>query len=223
MDEWGVCKAIFHNIATKPNQEETINNFALSVNNPRLIPFAALHHQSDDLPEKIKVIKEQGFIGIKLHPDYAGFMVDDKDLYPLYDLCAQFGIVIMFHAGVDFISPNLVHATPQNCLKVHHDFPNLMMILAHLGGYSMWDDVLELIAGKNVYMDTSMCAGAIEPTLMKQILSKHDPERILFGSDCPWQTSKESFEFLQTIGLSDNQLDKIAYQNAQKLLAISSH
>jgi len=220
MDEWGVDRAVFHNIATKANQEQTINKFALSVNDPRLIPFAALHYQSDELSTTITTIKDQGFLGIKLHPDYEDFMVDDRSLYPIYDLCSQLNIMIMFHAGVDFISPDLVHATPQSLLKVHENFPNLTMILAHLGGYDLWGDVLELIAGKNVCMDTSMCAGSIDPALMKQILSKHDPEKILFGSDSPWQTAKESFEFLQTLGLSDDKLDKIAYQNAQKLLKI---
>ena len=156
MDEWGVDRAVFHNIATKANQEQTINKFALSVNDPRLIPFAALHYQSDELSTTITTIKDQGFLGIKLHPDYEDFMVDDRSLYPIYDLCSQLNIMIMFHAGVDFISPDLVHATPQSLLKVHENFPNLTMILAHLGGYDLWGDVLELIAGKNVCMDTSM-------------------------------------------------------------------
>ena len=222
MDEWHVDYAVFHNIATKPNQEDTINSCAKAVHSPRLIPFAALHPKSDRVFDRLSAIKEAGFIGIKLHPDYQNFMVDDPDVFPIYDACSSLGLYVMFHAGFGFVSPDLVHAPPAKTKKILANFPHLHAILAHLGGLSMWEDVYQEIAGKNVYLDTSMCAGRIDPSLMKQILSKHNPDQMLFGSDCPWQAAKQSAEFLQTLSLPDEQLEKIFSKNACRILNITA-
>lgn len=221
MDQWKVDYSVFHNIATKPNQEDTINDCALQLKEDRLIPFAALHYQSDHVLDRLQTIKDNGFIGIKLHPDYQEFMIDNEALYPIYDTCSQLGLYVMFHAGVDFISPDLVHAPPQKSYKILKEFPHLKVILAHLGGFSMWDDVLELLAGQSVYMDTSMCAGRINPITMQHILQKHDPNQILFGSDCPWQSAEVNLSFLKSLRLSDQYLEKITYQNAMRILNIS--
>ena len=220
MAEWGVDTAVCHNIATKPNQENTINSWAITTASEKIIPFASLHWQSDRVLERVNGIKQAGFLGIKLHPDYQGFRIHDERLYPIYDLCGELGLIIMFHAGFDYVSPDLVHASPKDSAQIIQKFPKCKMILAHLGGFEQWDEVYEQIAGKDVYLDTAMCAGRIDPELMKKIIGKHDPNRILFGSDCPWQTPKANLEFIERLRLPSDLMDKILSENAKQLLGL---
>jgi predicted TIM-barrel fold metal-dependent hydrolase len=54
-----------------------------------------------------------------------------------------------------------------------------------LGGLGLWDETLEHLAGKDIYMDTSCCHDAIPAPAMGALLARHDRGRILFGSDYP--------------------------------------
>ena len=218
MAVWGVDMAVCHHIATKPNQEPTINAWAITTASEQIVPFAALHWQSDQVLDRVTEIKERGFRGIKLHPDYQGFEINDRRLYPIYELCGELGLILMFHAGFDYVSPDFVHAAPRASAEVIREFPRCKIVLAHLGGFDQWDEVEECIAGKDVYLDTAMCAGRIAPVLMKRIIAKHDPDKILFGSDCPWQTAKENMEFLERLNLSSSAMEKIRSENARRLL-----
>jgi predicted TIM-barrel fold metal-dependent hydrolase len=218
MTLWGVDMAVCHHIATKPNQEPTINTWAISTASEKIVPFASLHWQSDHVLERVLEIKQAGFHGIKLHPDYQDFLINDKRLYPIYDLCSDLGLILMFHAGFDYVSPDFVHAAPKASAEVIREFPKCKIVLAHLGGFDMWNEVDEYIAGKDIYMDTAMCPGRIDPALMKKIIDRHNPDKILFGSDCPWQTPKQNREFLEKLNLSSDRMEKILSGNAISLL-----
>ena len=53
------------------------------------------------------------------------------------------------------------------------------------------------------------------------MVSKHDSQRILFGSDCPWSPSAAEAQMIEQSNLSSEQREKIFYQNAQRLLHIT--
>ena len=92
------------------------------------------------------------------------------------------------------------------------------MVLGHLGGMKMWDDVEELLCGRNILMDTAYTYGNISPEQMTRIIQKNGAENILFGSDCPWQSSRDTANFVDSLPLSSEEKDKIFYKNAMELL-----
>ena len=47
MKDWGIHKAVVLPIATKPTQQETINNWAATLNREYFIPFGTVHPQSE--------------------------------------------------------------------------------------------------------------------------------------------------------------------------------
>jgi predicted TIM-barrel fold metal-dependent hydrolase len=73
------------------------------------------------------------------------------------------------------------------------------MIAAHMGGLYFWDEVLDTLAGKDLYLDTSSALPFMQPKILKQIIAKHDPSKILFGSDYPLNTPQKELELLEQI------------------------
>ena len=85
MDVIGIDVSVCLNIATRPGQERTINDTAARLfteSGGRLVGFGSVHPDSPDAVEELSRCKEIGLKGIKLHPDYEGFMVDDAKLWP---------------------------------------------------------------------------------------------------------------------------------------------
>ncbi|MCI8623147.1 MAG: amidohydrolase [Provencibacterium sp.] len=224
-DGWGVDRAVTLHIATAPGQEQNVNRFAASVTaeaGGRLLAFGSVHPDSPDALERLEGFAALGLRGVKLHPDYQGFDAGEKRLYPLYERMSELGLPCCFHAGFDPFSPDHIHATPAMFVQIKRDFPRLRLILAHMGGMNLWDDVEALLAGKDLYLDTAFVAGRIDPRQTARIISKHGAERILFGSDCPWQDSETAARFIESLPLSDDAKERILFRNAAELLNLEA-
>ncbi len=219
LDDWGVDIAVCLHIATAPKQQHNVNAFALSINDKkRIFSFGSVHAENADAPQEVFHLYEAGLTGIKLHPDYQGIDILDHRMFPIYDACSELGMLCVFHSGWDPVSPDKTRATPEQILRISKLFPHFRMVLGHLGGMKMWDDVEELLCGRNILMDTAYTYGNISPEQMTRIIQKNGAENILFGSDCPWQSSRDTANFVDSLPLSSEEKDKIFYKNAMELL-----
>lgn len=220
LEGWGVTGAAVMNIATKPRQQTNINNWAAEVQkDPYFFCFGSVHPDAEDAVEEVARIKALGLHGIKLHPDYQNFFVEERRMFPLYEAIAEAGLPVTFHAGRDPLSPSLIHAKSHMLAHVARSFPKLVIIAAHMGGMTTSEEAAQCLAGlDNVYFDTAVASKTCSQKHMKLLIEKHGAERILFASDCPWSRSTDELEFLQTLGLSSGDLDRILYQNALELL-----
>ena len=99
----GADGAVVLNIATNPRQQASVNNFAIETNNrfPNLFAFGSIHPESPDALDELVRIHEAGLLGVKLHPDYQHFYVDEERMLPIYEKIASLGLITVFHAGVD--------------------------------------------------------------------------------------------------------------------------
>jgi predicted TIM-barrel fold metal-dependent hydrolase len=224
---------VFMPIATKPSQMKICNDIAAGKNKyssgdvrfwsfGSVFPLTKTADEQRAVLDELSRIKSLGLCGIKLHPDYQIFYPDDENVFPVYEKCAELGLPIMFHAGFDPISPTLTHATPDRLLRVIENFPKLTAIFAHMGGEYHWDEVYDLLCGKNCFIDTSYCAENMESALMEKMIKKHGSERVLFGSDFPWKSPVAIVTKLKTLSLSKIEIDNILYKNALKLLEADS-
>lgn len=222
MDECGVDKSVVLPIATKPAQQKIINSWAKEIMSDRIYPFGSVHPDAEDACDELEQIKKSGLYGIKLHPDYQNFFADDEKAYPIYEKCQMLGLPVLFHAGYDPLSPDKVHGKPKAFAQVHNDFPNLTMILAHLGGMYRWEQVERYIAGTDgeVYLDISFTAGEIGRKILERIINKHGADRILMASDCPWDSPANEISMIKKLDISEDDKKKILYKNAARLLKI---
>ncbi len=223
-DEWGVDKGVLLPIATKPSQQTIINDWAKEQDGERLISFGSVHPEADDVIDELNRIKNIGLHGLKFHPDYQNFMVNDRKLDFIYDEVERLDLPVVFHAGFDYVSPDLIHCPPELSRDVVNRHKGMKMIFAHMGGLLQWQEVLDNLAGVDgeVYFDTStVSVTEYENQVLEKIINKHGSDRILFASDCPWDNSKVIADKIDSLKISDDAKENIYYRNAQRLLGLN--
>lgn len=221
MREQGVDKSVILNIATNPKQQTNVNDFAISLlDYDNIIPFGSVHPDSINVMEELERLKSSGIKGVKLHPDYQNFFVDDDKMFPIYEKIGSLGLITVFHAGVDIGYPETIHCTPQRLNKALKYFNGAPVVAAHWGGYMLYNDILEYLCGKDVYIDTSFSYSKMPPDYAKNIINSHSADRIIFGTDMPWSSPENEIRFINSLDLSDDDYQKIMYINAKRLLNI---
>jgi predicted TIM-barrel fold metal-dependent hydrolase len=95
---------------------------------------------------------------------------------------------------------------------------NAKIILAHTGGYEMWDEVEEYLVGMNVWLDTSYSMNRLSEEQFTRIVRNHGADRILFATDSPWGGQKETAEWIKGMDLPEEELERIFWNNGAKLL-----
>ena len=213
--------AVVLNIATNPHQEKKVNDFAISLlEKKNIIPFGSVHPDSPNALSELERLAKAGIRGIKLHPDYQHFFVDDDKMFPIYKKIAELGFITVFHAGVDIGYPKPVHCTPERLLRVLDLFDDAPVVAAHFGGWLLWDSVLEDLCGTKVYLDTAFSSGKMPPDYAKELIKAHGADKVLLGSDMPWSDTLDEVRFVQSLDLSAEDEEKILSNNAKRLLNI---
>ena len=213
--------AVVLNIATNPHQEKKVNDFAISLlEKKNIIPFGSVHPDSPNALSELERLAKAGIRGIKLHPDYQHFFVDDEKMFPIYKKIAELGFITVFHAGVDIGYPKPVHCTPERLLRVLDLFDDAPVVAAHFGGWLLWDSVLEDLCGTQVYLDTAFSSGKMPPEYAKELIKAHGADKVLLGSDMPWSDTLDEVRFVQSLDLSAEDEEKILSNNAKRLLNI---
>lgn len=223
LDEQQVDAAVMLSIATNARQQHNVNSFAAQVQRAcpgRLYAFGSVYPTADDALQELERVKSLGLPGIKLHPEYQEFFLDDPKVQPIFEACEALGLMVTLHMGYDVYSPHLMHATPKMAAAVHRRFPGLTLILAHMGGIFCWDEAERYVCGEDVYLDTGYTFGVMDPQQLLRMIKAHGASRILFGSDAPWQSPANAVRLLESLdpGLSDEEKALIYYKNAQRLL-----
>ncbi len=211
-------------VVTRPSQFDTVNSYAAKITGKDgILSFGGIHPDSEDYREQLNIIKRMGLLGIKLHPDYQETYVDDPKMVQIIRYAAEIGLIVVLHAGIDIGLPEPVHCPPKRTAAMLRqiDNANAKIILAHTGGYGQWDDVEEYIVAKNVYMDISYSLGIINKDQFIRIIRDHGADRILFASDSPWGGQRETLEQLKKVELTEEELDRILYRNAEEILGLN--
>ncbi len=220
MNESGIDAAVVLNIATNANQQKNVNDFAASINEEgRIFSFGSVFPDSEDALSELERIKDLGLKGVKLHPDYQGFFVDDEKMKPIYKKISELGLITIFHAGLDYGFAPPYGGTPERMIKALKwlDTP---VVAAHWGGVNCCEGVLEHLCGQDIYFDTSFGYSMMPKHYAQKILEKHGTDKMLFGTDTPWHTADMEMRLLGSLELSLDDMEKITHKNAQKLLGI---
>ncbi|MGN1267513.1 MAG: amidohydrolase family protein, partial [Dorea sp.] len=112
-DESGVDISVALPIVTNPKQFDSINRFASNYQTGKVLSFGSIHPDSDDYKGQLLKIKELGFKGIKLHPDYQEVYFNDIRYKRIVSYASELDLIVVVHAGQDPKSPEDIHCTPQ--------------------------------------------------------------------------------------------------------------
>lgn len=218
MKETGVTKSVIMPIATKPQQHITINNFAEKIRCNEITSFASLHPYTENIPELLSDLKSRGFVGIKLHPDYQGVNADAEEFISLVNQATELGFYVTIHSGHDTGIKPPFKGTVEKIRRLLKCVDESFIILAHMGAFNQWDEVEEHLLNSKCFFDTSVVSRFITIEQYRRIIDKHGADKIIFGSDAPWESPKDTFNFLKQAALSDEELEMITHKNAEKIL-----
>ena len=227
MDKAGVDISINLPAMTNSSQLDSINTFAKCLNEenhtrPRIISFAGFHPDIENYKEELCKIKENGFLGIKLHPDYQGTFFDDERYINILKSAKELDLITVTHAGLDgaFVGRE-IKCTPRRVLRALDKIGGYSkLVLAHLGGNELFDEVYKELAGYDIYFDTSYVLINTPKQDFLKMVEKHSADKILFATDSPWQCRGQMINKLKSYELPKEAEDKIFYKNAKNLLNI---
>lgn len=209
---------------------------------PKVVSFVGIDPRRGEagLKELERAVKGKGCRGWKMYPPN-GFYPDDKEFDPYYRLCVDLDIPIVIHQGFTPRHKHVKYARPVYVDRVAADFPDLKIVLAHVG--YPWQDETLMIASKNpnVSVDVSgwqALASAVPMKVYQMIgdakILRVFPNRVLFGSDFPLfeyaMSLKKWVEFFVGLTLPSNLLDegyrqvredeieKVMWKNAARII-----
>lgn len=220
----GVDVSVVLPVATNPAQVEKINRRALETNASFLqtgvISFGAMHPEYTEYKRELRWLKDNGFFGIKLHPDYQNCCANDPAILNIIAEAESLGLYTTLHAGVDIGYPEPVHCSPMHAKQMVDTLHPTHVILAHMGGWKQWDQVIALLEDPDLYFDISFSLGVMTTEQFLTILKQHGSRHLLFGTDSPWDDAAHTLAELKKLPLTQGQFDDICYKNGSAILGL---
>ncbi|MGF6989032.1 putative TIM-barrel fold metal-dependent hydrolase [Lachnospiraceae bacterium PM6-15] len=207
-------------VVTDVRQTASVNEYAVAIAGDGLLSFGGIHPEDSNYKDTLRQIRQSGLKGIKIHPDYQGVYINDLRYKRIIEQATIEDLIIVTHAGVDPLNPKDIHATPEMLKEVITEVAPEKLVLAHLGGFQLTEQVLELLVGRNVYFDTAVILDKMSEEQITTLIHQHGADKILFGTDSPWAEQKTFVDILKSFSLSEETKARIFAGNAQKLLGV---
>lgn len=197
--------------AHQPEMAEDLNAWigALARRRPTVIPCATVHPRDADVAGTLRRAREvHGARLVKQHCHVMNIAPDDPAMFPLYETSIELGLPMNLHVGngpklVGYASPTDAVSGAGRTRVVLERYPELRLIVPHLGCMEEATFISWLDRYPNLYLDTSMAlVAALEGWDMsgREVVGEH-PDRVMFGTDFPnipfsIDTEREALEAL---------------------------
>ena len=216
----GVTHYLVHSVATTPKQVKSINEFiAESVNQhpDKFTGFGTLHPDSDDVQGDFDYLIELGLKGVKLHPDFQQFAMNEERAFKIGEVVRDGKVPMQVHCG-DF---RYNYSNPEQIKPFLDEFPEIHFIGAHFAGWSIWEKATEKLAGTpNLYVDISSSLYDLSAETAVELIHAYGSDKVLWGTDYPMWESESEMEFFNRLDLTDRERSQILYENAARLLKL---
>lgn len=169
----------------------------------RLIFFASIDPGRPGLEEELeRCHRDLHCQGVKIAPVYQGVHPLDSRYYRIFAYCQKHGLPVLTHMATTFSSGTpLEYARPAHMDQVAIDFPELRIILAHLGHPWEGETIAVIRRNANVFADVS--ALYYRPwqfyNSMRLALEYRTTHKLLFGSDYPFTTTVGSLDGVRNV------------------------
>ena len=212
-------------LAVSPNADLVVktNDWLLGVQDEKVKFLGTIHPDLSGWESELSRLKTSGVRGIKFNALLQQIRPDDLRMFPIYEKMAELDMVALFHSGASYKDRNQLEnvlATPQRIAQVNDQFPKLKMIVAHFGGNHMLAEVESHLLGRDVFLDTSYTPDVFEldKNRIARLIRTHGVEKILFGTDFPWETPERGISFIRTLGFTQDEENRILGLNAAQLM-----
>ena len=234
----GVDLSVVLPVATNARQVQKVNDASAALNEQYagqgLLSLGCIHPDCGTWHEELGRMAELGLRGFKIHPVYQNTDIDDIRFLRILDRAGELGLTVLAHSGQDIGFPGVVRCAPLQVRRALEQVGPVTLICAHMGGWRDWREVRECLADTGVYLDTSFSLGEI-PVLedgyytesTRRLMGTEEftdmvrlfgAERILFGTDSPWNPQQGEIEKIRALPLTEEEKAAILGGNAKKLL-----
>lgn len=217
----GISLSVVHSAAVSANRVARINDFLISAaaaHPDKFLGFGTMHPDFENISGELDRVMEGGLRGIKVHPDFQTFMLDDPKAIEMFRCIADHGLPVIVHTG-DHRHP---YSQPERMARVLDAVPGLKAVCAHLGGWSVWKEAWQCLAGRdNVWIDTSSSLYALEPGEAVEIIRKYGAKQTFFGTDYPmWEPEEELNDRFMKLPLTEEERELILHKNAEEFFGL---
>ena len=213
----GTDHFIVQSVATTPKQVRSINEFiaaSVAASEGKFTGLGTMHPECEDIPAEIAHLKALGLKGIKIHPDIQARPLDHPGFMIMYACCEKEGLPVLMHTG-DY---RYDYSNPNRLIPVLEQFPDLTVIGAHFGGWSVWDEATEKLSKyPNFLVDCSSSLYAMPAEKARELIFAYGTDRVLFGTDYPMWEIETEIERFMAIDLTEQQREDILFNNAFKM------
>ncbi|MBP8954378.1 MAG: amidohydrolase family protein [Armatimonadetes bacterium] len=217
MDDCGVDRCLVLGVATKPSQVRPINDWLTGLGEERLVPLGSLHPHMDGMADEIARLVDCDVKGVKLQPHFQDYELDDPAVHAMFEAIGD-RLFVLMHGGQEIIPIDNLQPTPPRLARLLDTHPQVRFIFAHLGAYLQWDEVEETLVGRDAYLDASYVFDICSDQQIRRIIQGHGPERIVWGSDFPWQTQAQGLAGIRRLGFGADVEKGILGGNLLRLL-----
>jgi hypothetical protein len=184
----------------------------------------------DELPGLRAMLRAEQIRGLKLYPGYEPFEVHSRDLDPLYETAAEFGVPVMIHTG-DTYDPGtrVKYAHPLEVDEVAVRHRDTTFVLCHVGNPWFMDAAEVIYKNRNAMGDISgLTLGEFKPRFERYALRQvndvlafvNDPAKLMFGTDWPISSLASYLRFTHRLEATAEELDGLLWRNASRLFRL---
>lgn len=216
--EAGISRHLVHSVAVTWERVRSINDFiaaSVAAQPERFVGFGTMHPEHPEMEKELDRLMGLGLRGVKLHPDFQHFRLDDPSALHLFRAMAERKLPLLVHTG----DKRYDYSNPERMARALDSVPQLQAICAHLGGWSVWSSGWKLLSGReNVYVDCSSSLYALEKEEAVEIIRHYGADKVFFGTDYPmWKPSEEVTRFL-ALPLTETEQEMILHGNFERFM-----
>jgi uncharacterized protein len=190
----------------------------------KFIGFLALHpHDADVLEEIERATQDLGLRGIKLGPNYQNFDPLGDEAFRVYRRAQELRLPVLFHQGT---SPerfaDLDFAHPRHMDRVATAFPDLTIIMAHIG--HPWQIDCLAVVRKHPHVWADVSANFYRPWSHYNALRAATEwgvlDKLLFASDFPAATPQETMDGMRRVNaiLDGTALPRVPEEKIEEII-----
>lgn len=174
---------------------------------------------------------EQGLVrGLKFYPGYEPFYPNDSRLKVWHEMAIEYDVPVMFHSGDTYAPTGRVkYSHPLHIDDLAVDFPDLKIVICHVGNPWIKDCMEMVYKNNNVYADISgLVLGDfsekferyLKNEIEEMITYAGNPQYLLYGTDWPISNMDSYLKFMAQLEIADDRKELILWKNAAELFKI---
>lgn len=209
-------------VAVKPSTVARTNEFIGTVPRDRLVPMGTVHPDLT-VAENLKHLRDNGIVGVKLHPLFQSVSLGDPKVLELLAALAEEGMPVVTHVGAGADDEANDRGAPSLLRKLADALPALKLIACHFGGYHRLDEAEQHVVGSSVTLETSWppAMAELDPERVVTLIRRHGADRVVFGSDWPMADPAAEIASIRNLGLTPAEETAILGGNLARILGLA--